>query len=36
MSQMPLNLLPERRIWTVSEITSRIRDILVRLSSFNG
>jgi exodeoxyribonuclease VII large subunit len=28
MSQLPLNLLPKRRIWTVSEITSRIRDIL--------
>ena len=28
MSQFTLNLAPERRIWTVSELTARIRDLL--------
>jgi exodeoxyribonuclease VII large subunit len=28
MTQFELNLAPERKIWTVSELTSRIRDIL--------
>jgi len=28
MSQFTLNLAPERRIWTVSELTARIRDTL--------
>ena len=28
MSQFSFNLVPERRIWTVSELTQRIRDLL--------
>jgi exodeoxyribonuclease VII large subunit len=30
MSQFTLNLAPERKIWTVSELTARIRDLLGR------
>ncbi len=28
MTQFPLNLVPERRVWSVSELTGRIRDLL--------
>lgn len=28
MNQLPLNLAPERRVWSVSELTLRIRDLL--------
>ena len=27
-TQFTLNLAPERRVWTVSEVTARIRDLL--------
>ncbi len=30
MSQLPLNLKPQRKVWTVSELTARIRDLLSR------
>lgn len=30
MSQFQLNLAPERKVWSVSELTSRIRDLLAR------
>jgi exodeoxyribonuclease VII large subunit len=29
-TQLQFNLMPERRIWTVSELTARIRDVLSR------
>src|SRR5215471_21262804 len=29
-TQFQLNLVPERRIWTVTELTARIRDLLAR------
>ncbi|HUK31536.1 MAG TPA: exodeoxyribonuclease VII large subunit, partial [Candidatus Acidoferrum sp.] len=28
MSQLNFNLIPERKIWTVSQLTARIRDVL--------
>ncbi|MCL6481818.1 MAG: exodeoxyribonuclease VII large subunit [Firmicutes bacterium] len=28
MSQLPLNLAPERKVWSVSELTLRVRDLL--------
>lgn len=28
MSQLQFNLMPERRVWTVSELTAKIRDLL--------
>ena len=30
MSQLTFNLVPERKTWTVSELTARIRDLLAR------
>ena len=30
MSPLQLPLMPERRIWTVSDLTARIRDLLAR------
>jgi exodeoxyribonuclease VII large subunit len=30
MSQLQFNLMPERRVWSVTELTSRIRDALAR------
>jgi exodeoxyribonuclease VII large subunit len=30
MAQLTFNLIPERKIWTVSELTARIRDLLGR------
>ena len=30
MAQLQFNLMPERRVWTVSELTARIRDLLGR------
>ena len=34
MSQLTFNLMPERRVWTVSELTARIRDLLAK--NFTG
>src|SRR5882762_7568727 len=28
MSQLQFNLMPDRRVWTVSELTAKIRDLL--------
>ena len=28
MAQFTLNLVPERRVWTVSQLTARVRDLL--------
>jgi exodeoxyribonuclease VII large subunit len=30
MSQLTFNLMPEKRVWTVSELTGKIRDLLAR------
>lgn len=30
MSQLQFNLMPDRKVWTVSELTARIRDLLAR------
>src|SRR6202165_909139 len=30
MSQLQFNLMPERRVWSVSELTTRVRDLLGR------
>jgi exodeoxyribonuclease VII large subunit len=30
MSQLQFNLMPERRVWTVTELTGRIRDLFAR------
>ncbi len=30
MTQLTFNLMPEKRIWTVSELTARIRDLLTK------
>ena len=30
MSQLTFNLMPEKRVWTVSELTARIRDLLAK------
>ena len=30
MAQLQFNLMPERRVWTVSELTARIRDVLAK------
>jgi exodeoxyribonuclease VII large subunit len=30
MSQLTFNLMPEKRIWTVSELTAKIRDLLAK------
>jgi len=34
MSQLQFNLIPERKVWTVSQLTARIRDVLS--ASFTG
>src|SRR5438045_8949803 len=30
MAQLQFNLMPERRVWSVSELTARVRDLLAR------
>ena len=30
MAQLQFNLMPERRVWTVSELTARIRDVVAK------
>jgi exodeoxyribonuclease VII large subunit len=30
MAQLQFNLMPERRVWTVTELTARVRDLLAR------
>ena len=30
MSQLQFNLMPNRKVWTVCELTARIRDLLAR------
>ncbi|MGH8276944.1 MAG: exodeoxyribonuclease VII large subunit, partial [Steroidobacteraceae bacterium] len=30
MTQLTLNLMPERKVWTVSELTAKIRDLLAK------